>query len=252
MYFNQNPYECKMEWGRRGAREAADRGDIVIIVDVLSFSSTVVSALNKGAIIYPYPPNLDGKQYAESIGAEFILGRAEAARLDKPTLSPVSFNQEHNRKKYVITSLNGSFCTWIASKVPALLVGSLLNARSVADAANLIQKQTKANITVIPCGEQWEDYKLHEDTLRPAMEDYLGAGAVLSYLAGNKSPEAELCATSFLQAKQNINEFIWDCGSGRELREKGFDSDVTHCSRLNVYQTVPVLCRDHFIEYSNL
>jgi 2-phosphosulfolactate phosphatase len=252
MYFNQNPYECKMEWGRRGAREAAERGDIVMIVDVLSFSSTVVSALDKGAIIYPYPPNLDGKLYAESIGAEFILGRAEAARLDKPTLSPVSFNQEHNSKKYVLTSLNGSFCTWIASKVPALLIGSLLNASSVAYAANQIQKQTKANITVIPCGEQWEDNKIHEDTLRPAMEDYLGAGAILSYLAGKKSPEAELCTTAFLHAKHIIDEFIWDCGSGRELREKGFESDVTHCSRLNVYQTVPVLCRDHFIEYSNV
>jgi len=249
MYFHQNPYECKMEWGRRGAREAADRGDIVIIVDVLSFSSTVVSALNKGAIIYPYPPNLDGKQYAERIGAEFILGRAEAAKLDKPTLSPVSFSQEHNCKKYVLTSQNGSFCTWIASKVPALLVGSLLNARSVADAANHIQKQTKANITVIPCGEQWEAIKLQEDTLRPAMEDYLGAGAILSFLAGKKSPEAELCAAAFIHSKQNIDEFIWDCGSGRELRKKGFELDVKHCSILNVYQTVPVLDRDHFIEF---
>jgi hypothetical protein len=155
-------------------------------------------------------------------------------------LSPVSFNQEHNRKKYVLTSLNESFCPWIDSKVPALLVGSWLNASSVADAANHIQKQTKADITVIPCGEQWEDIKLQEDTLRPAMEDYLGAGAILSYLAGKKSPEAELCTTAFLHAKQNIDRFIWDCGSGSELRKKGFGSDVTHCSRLNV--TRPFLC----------
>ncbi|MFT9596793.1 hypothetical protein [Mesobacillus sp.] len=42
--FSQSLYECKVEWGRRGAREAAERGDIVIIVDVLSFSSTIVAA----------------------------------------------------------------------------------------------------------------------------------------------------------------------------------------------------------------
>lgn len=48
MWFDQSPYECRMEWGRRGAREAAERGDIVIIVDVLSFSSTVISAVSRG------------------------------------------------------------------------------------------------------------------------------------------------------------------------------------------------------------
>lgn len=249
MYFDQSPYECKVEWGRRGAREAAERGDIAIIVDVLSFSSTVVSALSYGAILYPYPPDLDGKRYAEKVGAEFILGRSEAAKAGRPTLAPVSFNHEHFNKKYVLTSLNGAFCTWIASKVPALLIGSLLNADSVANAAHQLQKETKANITVIPCGEQWGDIREHEDSLRPAMEDYLGAGAILSYLEGKKSPEAELCRISFQHSKQNIEDMIWDCGSGRELREKGFESDVKHCSHLNAYRTVPILSKDHFIDW---
>lgn len=151
--FDQSPYTCRVEWGRRGAREAADRGDIVIVVDVLSFSSTVVSALNYGALIYPYSPNLDGKDYAQKINAKYILGRAEAAKAGKPTLSPVSFNEKHINRKYVLTSLNGAFCTWIASKVPALLIGSLLNASSVAAAANQLSLLMNANITVIPCGE---------------------------------------------------------------------------------------------------
>ncbi|WML56164.1 2-phosphosulfolactate phosphatase [Neobacillus sp. PS2-9] len=249
MFFDQSPYECRVEWGRRGAREAAERGDIIIIVDVLSFSSTVITALRYGAIIYPYPRTLDGKKFAEKIGGEFILGRAEAAQIGAPTLSPVSFGQNHNNKKYVLTSLNGAYCTWIASQVPALLIGSLLNAKSVAAAANQLRKQTKANITVIPCGEQWEGSREYEDTLRPAIEDYLGAGAILSYIEGKKSPEAEFCMTSFLHSKDKLNNFIWDCGSGRELRKRGYEADVNHCSRLNVYPTVPLLNKDHFIEY---
>ena len=150
MFFDQSPYECRVEWGRRGVREAAERGDIIIIVDVLSFSSTVITAVRNGAIIYPYPRTLDGKKFAAKIGGEFILGRAEAAQIGTPTLSPVSFGQDQNNKKYVLTSLNGAYCTWIASQVPALLIGSLLNAESVAAAANQLRKQTKANITVIP------------------------------------------------------------------------------------------------------
>lgn len=245
--FEQSPYECRVEWGRRGARDAARRGDIVIIVDVLSFSSTVISALSYGTTIYPYPPNLDGKDYAHKVGADYILGRAEAAKIGKPTLSPVTFNLENANKKYVLSSLNGAFCTWIASKVPALLIGSLLNASSVASVANQFKLETQANITVVPCGEQWSDVREYEDALRPSIEDYLGAGAILSYLNGKKSPEAEVCIGAFHNSKQRLNELVWECGSGRELRDRGFEEDVKHCSRLNVYQTVPILYQDHFI-----
>ncbi|MDN3018391.1 2-phosphosulfolactate phosphatase [Paenibacillus sp. BSR1-1] len=249
MWFDQSPYECRVEWGRRGAREAADRGDIVIIVDVLSFSSTVISALTNGAIIYPFPPNLDGKEYAEKIGAKYLLGRAEAARLSQPSLSPVSFNEHHHKKKFVLSSLNGAFCTWAASMVPALLIGSILNAEAVASAANQLRKQTRASITVIPCGEQWGDVQNNEDTLRPAIEDYLGAGAILNYLEGKKSPEAEVCIYAFQHATPKLKELIWECGSGRELRGRGFEADVIHCSGLNAYQTVPILNIDHFLDF---
>lgn len=82
------------------------------------------------------------------------------------------------------------------------------------------------------------------------MEDYLGAGVILSYLEGEKSPEAEVCMGAFQQAKPKLNALIWESGSGRELRERGFAADVKHCSRLNVYQTIPILKENHFISYN--
>ncbi|MEO4052933.1 2-phosphosulfolactate phosphatase [Solibacillus sp. CAU 1738] len=242
-----SPYICNVEWGLRGAREAAERGDIIIIVDVLSFSSTVVTALSHGAVIYPYPPHLNGKQFAEQIDAEFILGRAEAAKLNKPTLSPISYSQEHANKKYVLSSLNGAMCTWAVSKVPALLIGSLLNASSVSSVVNQLRMQLNANITVVPCGEQWNDVRENENSLRPSIEDYLGAGAILSKLDGEKSPESDVCIGAFQHAKQKISEIIWECESGRELRNRGYEEDVRHCSRLDVFQTIPLLKSDHFV-----
>ncbi|MFD1735464.1 2-phosphosulfolactate phosphatase [Bacillus salitolerans] len=248
MVFDQTPYSCRVEWGRRGAREAAERGDIVIIVDVLSFSSTVISALEMGAVIFPYPPHLDGEEYANIVKAEYILGRAEASKRGKATLSPVSFSHEHANKKFVLSSMNGSFCTWIAKKTQAVLVGGILNAEAVASVANQISKQRKASITIIPCGEQWNETREYEDTLRPAVEDYLGAGAILSYLGGDKSPEAKICMAGFLSVREKIEDVIWECGSGRELRERGFDADVKHCIRLNTYKTVPMLQDGYFVD----
>lgn len=250
--FDQSPYECRVEWGQRGAREAAERGDITIIVDVLSFSSTIVTAVNFGAVIFPYPifPNGQEKDYADKVGGKLILGRAEGAKLGLPSLSPVTFSKTHADKKFVLCSLNGASCTWIASKVPALLVGCLLNASAVASVANHLKTKTNANITIIPCGEKWSDVKEGENGLRPSIEDYLGTGLILSKLEGKKSPEAEVCLNAFHNLEKKINELIWDCGSGRELRERGFEDDVRHSSRINVYQTVPMLHKDHFIDAS--
>jgi 2-phosphosulfolactate phosphatase len=247
--FSQAPFKVKMEWGRRGAREAAGRGDIVIIIDVLSFSSTVVAALNAGAVIFPYPPNLDGKKYASGIGATYILGRAEAARTGNPTLSPVTFNQEHRNQRFVLSSLNGAYCSWIASKVPALLIGSLLNASAAAVVADTLQQETGADITVVPCGELWNDAHENEDRLRPSIEDYLGAGAILAALGGSKSPEAEVCAGAFKSSESRLRELVWDSGSGRELRERGYEEDVKFCSQLNLTDIVPVLKEGRFIIY---
>lgn len=247
--FSQAPFKGKMEWGRRGAREAAERGDIVIIVDVLSFSSAIVAALSAGAIIFPYPPNLDGNKYANSIGAKYILGRAEAARTGNPTLSPVTFNEEHRNQRYVLSSLNGAYCSWIASRVPALLIGSLLNASAVAVIAEELQQETGADITVVACGELWNDAGENEDRLRPSIEDYLGAGAILAELSGKKSAEAEVCSGAFKSTESRLKELVWDSGSGRELRERGYEEDVHYCSQLNLTDIVPVLKEGRFIIY---
>jgi 2-phosphosulfolactate phosphatase len=34
---------------------------------------------------------------------------------------------------------------------------------------------------------------------------------------------------------------LWESGSGRELRTKGFDADVRHAAQVDVYDCAPVL-----------
>jgi 2-phosphosulfolactate phosphatase len=219
--FDQSPYKCRVEWGGRDAREAALRGDITIIVDVLSFSSTVTTALNFGASIFPFPPpmNETAIDYAKSIGAQLVWGRAEAAKFGGHSLSPTSFTPADDGQKFVICSLNGAACTWVASKVPALLIGCFLNASAVSNAANQLNMKIGANISVIACGEKWSSNLENENNMRPGIEDYLGAGFILSMLGGSKSPEAQVCIGAYEHSKAKIQELVWDCGSGRELRD---------------------------------
>lgn len=169
--FDQSPYGCRLEWGQRGAREAAERGDITIILDVLSFSSTVTAAVNFGASIFPYPPPINevAKKYAQELGAQIVWGRAEAKKFGGHSLSPSSFTTADYGQKFVMCSLNGAACTWVAFKVPALLIGCFLDASAVATIANQLVLDICANITVIACGEKWSSILENENNIRPGI-----------------------------------------------------------------------------------
>jgi 2-phosphosulfolactate phosphatase len=245
--FDQAPYACRLEWGPRGAWDAAARGDIVIVVDVLRFSSTTVTAVHRGVTIYPLPWDGDAEAFARQVGAEVALGRPDAAPRSGHSLSPLSFSPEDAGRRFVLPSPNGAAAACAAAEHGArLLVGCLLNATAVAAEAERLRRSTGACVTVIPCGEQWADAAPNDQRLRPCVEDHLGAGAILAHLSGSQSPEAELCVGAFMHGRHRMAELIWDCGSGRELRERGLAEDVRHCSQLDRYDVVPALVGDHF------
>ncbi|MHA6530255.1 2-phosphosulfolactate phosphatase [Paenibacillus sp. BAC0078] len=254
MFFDQTNYGVKLDWGATGARMASQRGDIVIIVDVLSFSSTVVTATQHQARIFPFPPpiNEEAKAFAKAKHAEIVWGRAEAVREGGHSLSPLSFGAADQARNFVLCSVNGALCTSVASQVPALLIGCLLNASAVARIANQFSQEQNKDITVIACGEKWTDVNLQENNLRPSIEDYLAAGMILSQLHGSKSPEAEVCIGAYEYSKPNLQELIWESASGRELRERGYEQDVRYCCQMDTSNTVPHLQEQCFVDASSL
>ncbi len=54
MYFEQNDFEIKCEWGKQGVLQLASVSDVIVIVDVLSFSTCIEIANSRGAIILPF------------------------------------------------------------------------------------------------------------------------------------------------------------------------------------------------------
>jgi len=42
--FTQSPYRCRLDWGRRGAREAAERQDILVVEVQIKISSGEMKA----------------------------------------------------------------------------------------------------------------------------------------------------------------------------------------------------------------
>jgi len=246
--FNQSPFQCRMDWGVKGVEEASIRGDIIIIIDVLSFSSAVTNALHNGVIIYPFPRTGDINEFGKLVGAEVcIMERARARELGLPSLSTTSFNEKHRGEKYVLSSINGATCVKVASESSTILIGSLLNVSAISGVSNKLQKETNKNITVIACGERWKNKNKDEEPreLRPCIEDYLAAGAILEKLEGTKSSEARVCVSAFLNSKSELNELIFDSSSGRELIKIEFAEDVEFACQLDLFTEVPFLTADN-------
>lgn len=68
MYYSQQPYRCRLDWGRYGTQQAAERGDILVIVDTLSFSTAVATAVQHGGVIYPCSREEQPADIAQRIG----------------------------------------------------------------------------------------------------------------------------------------------------------------------------------------
>jgi 2-phosphosulfolactate phosphatase len=80
----------RLAWGRRGAAEAAARGEILVVVDVLSFCSTVATAVHYGGLVYPCGPEEDAAALARRVGGEAAVSRRDTPREGRFSLSPLT------------------------------------------------------------------------------------------------------------------------------------------------------------------
>jgi 2-phosphosulfolactate phosphatase len=96
---------------------------------------------------------------------------------------------------------------------------------------------------VIACGERWPD-----GSLRPALEDHLGAGAVIGAIDRRRSPEAQAAVDAWRAASARIADVIGDCVSGREAITRGWARDVDFASQVDASDAVPVLRDGGFVD----
>jgi 2-phosphosulfolactate phosphatase len=134
--------------------------------------------------------------------------------------------------RLVLPSPNGSTLAYVARELDAeaVVIGCLRNAAAVASWA------TGRPVAVIPAGEKWRD-----GSLRFAIEDWLGAGAIISRLPGSRSHEAEAAAAAFERMRGSIHDALAASCSGRELIELGYPDDVDIASQLDADEAVPLL-----------
>ncbi|MCI2416238.1 2-phosphosulfolactate phosphatase [Saccharopolyspora sp. K220] len=211
------------DWGLPGLRALAHCA-VLVVVDVLSFTTAADVATTTGARVLPM-------RWRESSVPEGVV-LAQPRSRDRWSLSPSSLRTLTPDVLLGLPSPNGAtLCAEASGSGATVFAGCLRNSAAVANAA----VRSGGPIGVVAAGER------RDDELRPAIEDFLGAGAIISALPGRRSPEAELAAAAFRAVSENIGGLLADCASGRELAELGFAHDVALAAEVNSSRTVPVL-----------
>ena len=241
----QAAYPVRFEWGPTGATASAQGAAYAVVVDVLSFTTAVCVGVERGIAVHPFAWK-DGRaqEYADRIGATLAIGRHEARRLGGGlSLSPAGIAAAEGVERLVLPSPNGSS---IAAALddpvagPTVVAACLRNRTAVAR-----HLQGEAAITVVAAGERWPD-----GSLRPAVEDLWGAGAVLAALVDlgvdGLSPEARVAEAAYRAVEPDLAAAVTACASGRELVDGGFDEDVAIARELDVTDRVPVLAGGAF------
>jgi 2-phosphosulfolactate phosphatase len=229
----QRDHPVRLEWGREGAALLAAECAVVVVVDVLSFSTAVDVAVGRGAAVLPL------RSAERSLPADVLHAGPRGG--PGPSLSPASLVALPAGTRLALPSPNGAtLCAAAAATGAVLLAGCLRNASAVAAAAQAVG----GPVGIVPAGERWPG-----DTLRVAVEDAVGAGAIAAALpAADRSPEAELAVAQFAAAHdRGLAAMLATCSSGRELRSEGFGADVALAAELDVSSAVPRL-RDGLLQ----
>ncbi|MDG4824114.1 2-phosphosulfolactate phosphatase [Asanoa sp. WMMD1127] len=250
----QQGYGVRFDWGPEGARRLAPGSAYAVVVDVLSFTTSVSVLVDAGTRVHPRawheaPPASDG-------GIPVATGRRSTTPERPWSLSPAALRRAPRTPDLILPSPNGSAIAAAIQDHCGLVAGSLRNAAAVGRWLRAAGVGTPERpLTVIAAGERWPD-----GSLRPAMEDLLGAGAVIAALRTGSpsprgtadlaaratadlttlSPEADLAARAY-RATADPRQAIMDSASGRELAAIGFADDVAVAVEIGASDTVPIL-----------
>lgn len=279
----QAGYGTRFDWGLAGARALAHRHALVVVVDVLSFSTTVAIAVGRGIAVHPCGDDDSAADLARRTGATLAAPRRRATPDHPWSLSPALALRAPAVPRLVLPSRNGSAIAAAADRagtrpaaatsgartaaatgatptadatpagatsatgatpaagIPAAAVvtAALRNARAVAAWATARGFGTPDRpVNIVAAGERWPD-----GTLRPALEDLLGAAAVLRALhvwPGHRSPEARAAAAA-LEGVGDLGAALRGCASGRELVAVGWQDDLAAAADVDVDVVVPLL-----------
>ncbi len=213
-------------------------GKLVVIIDVLRASSTIVTALANGCRGFiPILSPDQVKEKAQQFEKERILlgGEREGIKIEDFDLgnSPGEYKREVVKDKTIIFSTtNGVKTLEMAKGAYRIIIGSFLNLQAVCNYCTNYQ----GDILIICAGKEGKF----------SLEDTACAGMMINSLrdvfpGGYHEVDANLTARLLYEKfGNNIMEILRKSQHGRYLESISLVEDLKFCSQLDFFHIVPI------------
>ena len=215
------------------------RGGVVVVIDVLRFTSTVIAALEAGAkeII----PVQDVETASKLAGppprrAKLLAGERKGKPIEGFDLfnSPLEFEPERvNGATIIMSTSNGSRAVVEASKASRVLIGAINNISAVAREIEGLD-----HVSILCSGSDGGI----------AIEDLYCGGLLIEILGGRIADDdlEDAGSTALLLARStggNTEKLLRLSRRGKELIAAGYEKDVIFCSKQDMSVGVPEIKR---------
>jgi 2-phosphosulfolactate phosphatase len=238
--YGQSDADVRFEWGPVGAAHLVRAAACLVVVDVLSFTTSVSICVSRGMTVFPHRWDDAGAvAFAAEHDAKLAVRRRDVSADHPWSLSPAVLSTAPVTPRLVLPSPNGSTIAAATTPDTTVVAASLRNADAVG--RWLVEHAYGSSghpVVVIAAGERWPD-----GSLRPSLEDALGAGAVLHHLktAGCTLSAEATGTTGLFEATGDVEATLRSSGSARQLVAAGYGDDVDVAAELDGDRTVAVL-----------
>jgi 2-phosphosulfolactate phosphatase len=214
------------------------RGRTVVVFDVLRATTTMTAGLAAGLeeirVFGTLQAARDGSQAFD--GAKVLCGEVNCLKPEGFALgnSPRQFEERHRGLTAFMSTTNGTRAILAARDADAVFVAALVNARRAAAAVAGGGRE----VTLLCAGTQGQF----------AMEDVLGAGAVLQALVDHHGhtpagDTARMAMRLFAQARHDLPAALRETDGGRNVFNAGLTSDIDFAARLDALDAVGIVQR---------
>lgn len=213
-------------------------GKVVVVLDVLFATSTMVTALAHGATsIVPVRDEAAARAVAAGLtpGSFAMAGELHAETLEgfaPPT--PLALT-EHGvtGRKLVYSTTNGTVAMTACADAQELYCGALLNGRALVK--RLLSAHRDQTVLLV-CAGSMNNFNL---------EDFYGAGYLVDLLAGELGETADFSdaarAARALFLHDGPEASLLGCRVGRLMAARGLEREVRFAARLSTLDVVPRL-----------
>jgi len=214
------------------------RNKVVVVIDVLRASSTIITALmNHAKGVIPVEDMGEASRISQSVDSDNLLlcGEKDGIKIEGYDLgnSPFEYTEEVVKGKTLIfNTTNGTKAIKKAVGSSDLFVGSFLNLSTIVHTLNSEDK----DIVLICAG--WRG--------RMAIEDLLFAGNIVYNLTNGHLPDnardgAKVAFGLYEKFRDDVPGVIRSSNHAVRLKEITGEQDIDYCAQKDVSEILPIL-----------